>query len=530
MLKVICLQSDAGDPAVARQALIEQLDASLGIYRPQAALLFSSYEQTPPHEEALTQLLTQLHQQFPALQLAGCSMTAGFADASGYTKHGFFLTLFISDALEYSSGLVTDLKMLQADEQGFADRFQARLDDSSLDAPRVSLIFPAYHEVNGDRLVADVQGVTGDECVVFGGIAATYWSDQLMDDVASGKHQGAPDTETALQFCICNGEVQIADGALAFLNLHGELDVDVQYTYGWSIDAKQHELSVRGKIIEKINNIDAVTYLKKINHPLLSHSDFASYPFWIHENGRKPYQRDVFYDEEQGILYTGNSDWSEAGSNIAVSFSFPLGDVLEKEYKDMLDGFSDEYDFAFSVACSSRVIAQRESIGRESVDQSATFQNTPVLGGYFFGEFFPWQGTAQDEKGSLLHSCSSAVLAIKTLSTASNADTAPDSVQGGFLGSLLEERNVEIEELKNRLAYFDGQQSIAEMNLLKDVLGILLHKSRRTVNAHAVELAATFAEYYKDVRKKPYVTSRARLIAALNPLKKAGSEKFFGKK
>lgn len=534
MLKVICLQSSAPDVDVARRELLARADTELGVYRPVAGLLFSSYEQTPAHYDALTGLLAGLQQQFSALNLVGSTVTAGFAGDSGYIKHGFFLMLFISDEVVFRAGLIPDVQQLQSNENGLpAALYETmQLQNSPEHVPRACLIFPAYHQVNGDRLVADVQKVVGDDCVVFGGIASAYWSDAQMDDVAKGGSAEQLNIEDVIQFSIADGNVSLVNDALPYLNLYGDVEVDVQYTHGWSDLGDMHDLVVEGNIIRRINDVNAVSYLKRANHPLVASNNFTNYPFWIHENGRSRYQRDVFYDEDRDLLHIGNLTWDE-GVDVKVSFSFPTPKTMKEEYKLMLDGFGDDYDFAFSVACASRVLAQRSTIGEEAQWQGNKFVKTPLIGGYFFGEFFPWQ-ERQNERGAMLHSCTSALLAIRTPASKAAWGVPEDaelSDQDVFLQTNLKQNRAKIAELEEQLSFFEGKQSIKELYLLQDVVAILLNKSRRTVNAHAVELEAFFRDYIdKTGEKLPYAFTRARLIAKLNPLKKAGSEKFFGKK
>lgn len=545
MLKVICLQSSAPDVDVARRELLARADSELGVYRPVAGLLFSSYEQTPAHYDALTGLLSGLQQQFSALNLVGSTITAGFAGDSGYIKHGFFLTLFISDEVVFRAGLIPDVQQLQSNENGLPAALHKtmQLQNSPEHVPRACLIFPAYHQVNGDRLVADVQKAVGDDCVVFGGIASAYWSDAQMDDVAKGGSAEQLNIEQVIQFSIADGNVSLVSDALPYLNLYGDVEVDVQYTHGWSDLGDMHDLIVEGNIIRRINDVNAVSYLKRANHPLVASNNFTNYPFWIHEDGRSRYQRDVFYDEDRDLLHIGNLTWDE-GVDVKVSFSFPTPKTMKEEYKLMLAGFGDDYDFAFSVACASRVLAQRKTIGQEAQQQGEKFVKTPLMGGYFFGEFFPWQGTDQDDRGAMLHSCTSAVLAIKTTESdssermleAAESDALVDldddaSGHDVFLQTSLKQSRTKIAELEEQLKFFEGKQSIKELHLLQDVVAILLNKSRHAVNAHAVELEALFRDYMEKTGEKlPYPYTRARLIAKLNPLKKAGSEKFFAKK
>lgn len=390
--------------------------------------------------------------------------------------------------------------------------------------------------------MADVQKTVGDDCIVFGGIASSYWSDELMDAIASGTNESVLSTETALQFVLVNGEIIVTDDALAFLNVYGDVDVGIEYTYGWSRTKRQYELLINGKIIEQINGVDAETFLKKSGHPLVTHKDFVSYPFWIHDDSKQqPYPRDVFYDDVDGVLSTGNSQWTE-GNKLSVSFALPKADALEREYQAMLKRFDNEYAFVFSVACSSRVIAQRQTIGKESTAQAATFAETPLLGGYFFGEFFPWQMEEEGRSDAMLHSCSSAVLTMKVkgetealaVSTHKGIDVAvheAQSVNEGFLQAMLDECNESVAGLQKQLDFFEGKQSMKDLKLYQDMVAILLHKSRHSVNAHAVELEALFRDYMERTGEKlPYPFTRSRLSNKLNPLVKAGSEKFFGKK
>ncbi|MEZ5449631.1 MAG: hypothetical protein R3E89_11805 [Thiolinea sp.] len=71
--------------------------------------------------------------------------------------------------------------------------------------------------------------------------------------------------------------------------------------------------------LKRIDDIDACEFLRRMGHPLVSSGNFVEYPLWIHEEGREPYQRDIFIDQATRRIHTG---FMPLSLRYRVSFSF----------------------------------------------------------------------------------------------------------------------------------------------------------------------------------------------------------------
>ncbi len=519
MLKAVCVQTAVDSVQTMANDLLAQSDQQLGVYRPQAGMLFVSCAQSAAD---LSELLTTLQQHYPGIQLIACTVTAGFTTEAGYLHDGCFLCLLVSNTLHFQVGMVSGLSELQNRGQ-FTAVFDKQIKSHSLvQSPGLCLAYPAYYQVDGERLVADVQQVVGEDCLVFGGCSTDYWpAEQVMT---------VPDLTTVIKYpwqkmlhgYSREGKVAVEADAMPYLLVAGQFEYTLNYTCGWLDSGDRFPVSVDGTTLTRIDEMDAYQFLLKMGHPLMTSQNFIEYPLWIHEKGKEPYQRAIFLDRTYQRVYTG---FIPLESGVEVSFSYPDRETLLNEQRTALRELTDQYDLSLMVGCAARIIALREDIGLEADQHGRILKDSPLLGAYTFGEIFPRKPQAgADPPKASLNSASSATLSIRASSPLLTG-AGEEHTKLHFLQQMLAHKNQRLADCEQQLEFFENSKFSQENLFLKDCLGLLLSQSDKSVSAFSEKLESIFKQHYQE-KSALYPVSRGKLIAKLNPLRKAADRKF----
>ncbi len=525
MLKAVCVQTPTLPATLAAADLLGQADKALGIYRPQAGILYTSQ----PHDvSGMQALLSTLAAHYPGVQLIACTVTAGFTRgdtrSDGYQHDAWFLCLLVSESLQFRAGLLPAVAALQAQAgagdcaadggNAFRQAFAKEVAAQALPDVGLCLVYPPYHAVNAVSLVDDIQQVVGDSCLVFGGCSTDYWPAELALTPSSSNEYPI----RHMWHGLCQqGQVRVEADAMPYLLVSGQFDYALKYTCGWLDSGDHFPISVDGTTLTHIDDVDAYPFLLKMGHPLVTSRSFTEYPLWIHEDGKEPYQRDIFLDRTCGRIHSGFLHLNPAAK---VSFSFPDRETLLDEHRVVMGELHDTYDLSLVAGCSSRVLALRGDIGLEAQQCGTALPRSPLLGAYMFGEIFP-HGRS---KPAVLNSATSAVLAIRVVCPLL-AGVDADTVKTRFLQQLLSHKSGRIAELEQQLEFFENSKLRQENRFLADCLGVCMSLSGKSISALSEVLEGLFKQHYQD-KPAPYPTSRGKLIARLNPLKKAVAHKF----
>jgi len=498
MFKVGTYSSCKRLPEEALQELLTGFDNEFPHYRPKAAILYSSWS----HDAAqLTELLLGISAAFPGIVLVGCTASAGFTSEK-YIKEGYFLSLFISDSIEMKVGLVQDLAHLQS-SQSSAAAIEQEVNSIVLPETQLAIAFSSYAKINCEQVIAEMQVALGAECALFGAVSSDFWSESQM---ACFVDQELP-VDRMLQFCVRDGEVEVLEDALVFLTLSGALHYDVRIAAGWQEASHRFALQTEGHRVVTIQGEEACRFLREWQHPLVQDNQTSlHFSFFIHEEGREPYQRDLFYDVVAGEIHSAGELLPEGA---LISFSDADAEILRHDYREALHTIEDDYALAITMACVSRVAIMADKIDLEAAIQGVTFYNTPVIAGYFFGEIAPKES---QREGSQLLSCSSVTLCLRE---DRRGREEPQRAYREKVSGVIQQLEKQVMELERKCQLSrDGDYSFIE-----DALGLILANPKFNKNS------AELGRYLERIFRKHYQGEKAPYGIGLQTLRNKLSEK-----
>lgn len=509
MLKAITAHSTKSSGQDIICDLVTGANKQLGIYRPQAGILYAS---CPCDTEKAKEILHALCATFPGVEIIGGTVVGGFTIDSGYVKDGYFLCFLVSDTVRFTTGRITDLAQ-RIEGESLTEDFKENITASGLrENPSACLLFSAYNEIQGDILIERVQEAVPAGCVVVGGVATDYWSEQDIRTFS----QKVPPAEQTFLFYARHDAVYIRDNTLVYLLFSGRFSVDIEVSYGWSDVGILYPGRADGQNITEIDGKLPHTFLSELKHPLSSlQYDHVDYPLWFHVPGKDPFIRDIFFNRQTGAYYTQGASLP---AKFHVSFSFPTRERVIDEYQRCLNRLNQQYDFSFIVTCCAHLGVLGEEVHSEYSVTAKSLHNTPCICGYFFGEF----GPSSPNPESMLHSCSSIICCFRE--TRENLEENSQSISL-FLKEIIQEQRREIASLEKQLRFFEQGKERKAMKMTEDCLGILLCRSHRSLSSQAEQISDALKNFYRENNiDPPYATSRNRLIDHLKEIKNSGKK------
>lgn len=515
MFKAITAHSAKTDSKDVATELLRESSAQLGIYRPSAGILYASC----PHDtETLKDILQNIIEAFPEIQVIGGTVIGGFTDNSGYMKDGYFLCLLVSDTTILATGCIKNLpEVTRTNQLGHVFRTYLR-DNFLCEDPTACFLLSSYNHIDGNALIDAIHEVLPEECIIFGGMATDYWDEYDLDNFS----KKTPPIDNNLLFFVKNGSICVEDELLVFLLFKGNITIKYEVPYGWSDVGMCYPGRAEGPIITEIDGKSPHTFLKELKHPLSSDdNNNFEYPLWFHVPGKDPHLRDIFHNRSNNVYSTQGTSLP---SHFHVSFSFPTKEKVLKEFNNCLARIGGENSLVIATTCCFHQIVLGNMICEEYAEMKKFFHNTPFICGYVFGEFGPSFTTPK----SMLHSCSSVLICLQEETR--NIGESSESLTT-FLNEIIREQRKTINSLERQLRFFEGSKYNKLKTLTEDCLGILLNRSNKSLSSHAEQLSDTLKKYYENKNvDPPYATSRNRLIEHLMTLKKHSLEIIIGSK
>jgi len=504
MFKAITAYSTQTESADIVRELTEKSNLKLGIYRPKTGILYSSCSHDT---EKLAEIIEGICRSFPGIELIGGTAIGGFTEDSGYIKDGYFLCMMVSDTILLRTGRLENLsKILESNNfsQAFSAYFAKYFPGED---PAACFLYSAY-KVDGNKVIEEVGEALPKECLIFGGMATDYWT---KEDIANASNKVPPNEKTLL-FHAKDGVINITDDTLVFLMFQGDITVKYDVSYGWSDMGILYPGRGEGADITELNGQPPQTFFRELNHPLASEENSnLEYALWFHVPGKDPFLRDIFFNKATGRYHT---EAASLPSQFQVSFSFPTRENVLKEFKDCLNKLGGQHDLAIATICCTHQVVLDQQISEECREMSRLLNQSPIIGGYVFGEF----GPSATEKTSMLHSCSGVII---SLNEASENHDVKNNTFHTFLDGIIREQRQEIQSLQKQLRFFEGSKYNKVKALTEDCLGMLLNKSHKSISSHAEQISKSLKVYYeKSGIEPPYAISRNRLIEHLMYLKK----------
>lgn len=487
--------------------LVSQAHAKLGIFRPSSAIFYAS---CPQESQKLRDVLQGIGKTFPGVEVLGGMVTGGFTEDSGYVKEGYFLCLLLSDTTQLVAECIGNISTLVKTD-AFQQEFRARVHDSVKGEDIAACLFYSpYNNVNGNVLIDTIQAELPKKCLVFGGMATDYWTEQ---DLATFSKK-TPPTENSLLFFVKDDQIRVDNDSLVFLLFKGKLAAQHCVSYGWSDIGMLYPGKAENSVLTELDGKDPHLFLNEMNHPLAADEyDHVEYSLWFHHPGKDPHIRDIFFDKESCRYYTKGS---LLPTHFDFSFSYPRKENIFNEFQNGINNLGGRQALVFAFTCCTHQVVMKKDISQEHTAMVTRFPATPLLGGYVFGEFGP---SRLDQK-NILHSCSSVVVCLREQETTVHEESV---VIDSFLHRTIKEQGKEISSLQKQVAFLESEKHNKMKLFAEDCLSIMLCHSHKSLSSIGEKISQTLREYYVTKRlEPPYAISRNRVIEQLMQLKKRG--------
>jgi len=355
-------QSENIDTQTAVENVIFQCRQQMAGHQPQAGVVFAGVN----FDHRL--MLNRILDQFPAIDLIGCTTAGEFSSSYGFSDDSIILMAFYSDEVEIGIGV--GLSLSENPEAGIQTAVKQASEKLSKPVS-ICLAFPDWNSGSFDLIVKTLNLALGHDCPVFGGVAGSLWNDGL-----------AP-----VQFY----KDEVLADAMPIILFAGPLEYSFSIANSWKPVGKQAKItSAEGRQVKCIDDFKAVDFYR---HYLGDHSDPAQeFLLAVYDkNNAQSYLRvPMEYNPDGSITFS-----ESIPQGAAVQLTEALREVMIEDTEStsrQIVQQNPELAPAFAMAFSC---AFRKSVLGTRVDQELQIlqgnlpQRLPIMGFYSFGEIAP---------------------------------------------------------------------------------------------------------------------------------------------
>lgn len=363
MLKITIGHSEDVDSTDAIHEILDHCRQELEGLIPQAGILYSAigydYEV----------LLSEILENFPDIELVGCTTDGEITSQLGFTEDTIALILFYSDTIEIKAGIGHHL--LESPKQCGIDAgkmAQPKLSKS----PALSLTFPNGLEVKKDAALNALQKELGTSVPIFGGFSAEQ-----------------AEWKNTFQFY----KAEVHTNSMPVLIFGGDLQFSHGLASGWHPIGKKGQVTkvVDGSYVYEIDHQPALDFYRHYLGPLALQS--RDFPLAIYDKNQKGYYiRTVLeVDEAQNSLIISGDLTENSYIQIAeATREQMLQGAIEsiQQASNSFPGEKPEAALIFSCAARKEILGTKTQEEYQLV-QSCTEGKFPVIGFYSYGEICP---------------------------------------------------------------------------------------------------------------------------------------------
>ena len=333
--------------------------------QPQAGILFCSEDL----DHAV--ILSQLHAQFPAMELIGCTTDGELSSKLGFTDDSLILTVFISDKVEIRAGVGKNAASGgETAGREAASSAHSRLQRQS-GHEKFAIILTDPFNAGVSDVDKGIQSVLGKTFPIFGGAAAAH----------SKKRQ---------TFQFCQGE--IFTESVAMLLFAGPVAYSCGIKGGHSpLGAKEPVTQVNGNILYRIGEQRAFDYFQ---HYIGEYDLFMNYCLAVFPEGDEHYyvRSAPASDPEIGSVTLNGKVNEGAMVQIGMADKTTLIKSCQISLRQAQDAFPGKnIAVALLFSCAGRKMSMGTQIAKETQEVQTHLPNTPFAGFYCYGEFGPLQ-------------------------------------------------------------------------------------------------------------------------------------------
>ena len=369
MFQVTVGHSDAVDTLEAVDGVLATCRASLAGTTPRAGLLFAGTEYDRET------MLARVMDEWPGLQLIGCTTDGEMSSELGFTEDAITLALFSSDQVTFAAGIG---RGVGRDPEAAAAAAVA-MARGRLDAPaKLALALPDGLTADARRVLDALNAELGSDVPVIGGMSA--------DRVG-----GSKDWYSSYQFC---GREVLSD-TVPVLLFSGQLVYSLGVESGWSpIGRRMRVTRAEGQTLHELDGRPALELYRHYLGDLVEDlAGLRAYPLAVFEQGGTRFYLRVASraDPESGSIRFLADVPEGAEVQITQAIRDEIIDGVRRSVRSALSdypGAAPEAAMLFS--CTGRKIAlgtrTREEI---RLAREALPLPVPVCGFYTFGEIGP---------------------------------------------------------------------------------------------------------------------------------------------
>ena len=383
MLNIAIGQGEDIDSRSAVETAILRCKQQLQGATPQAGIVFSNID----FDHQL--ILDEIHQQFGAIDLVGCTTGGGFSTDIGFSDDSVNLILFVSDKIQIRAGIGYNASIdpVTAVETALQ---QAR---GGLAAPEtLCLTFPDATTGSPHAIIRALNRSLPPHCPVFGS--------------AASRHHETP--APTLQFF---GQ-EILEDALPVILFSGPIKYAFAISNSWKPIGER--ATITGSRGYEVHRIGKTTALDFYRHYLGQHrSPALEFPLAVYDQDHQNFiiRSPIDYHEKTGSIFF-QAPIAE-GSTIQLTEATRSRIIADTKHsvQSMIENISGDWQpsaaLAFSCATRKQILGTRISEELKTLKEQLP-QNLPVCGFYSFGEFSPLDRNLE----SLLHNCTLVTLLI----------------------------------------------------------------------------------------------------------------------
>ena len=366
MFQAIVGQSEDPWTAEAVQEVLGQIRSELPAgMLPQAGILFCSIDLDH------AAILSQLHAEFPAMELIGCTTDGEISSKQGFSEDSLTLMVFISDTVEIRAGVGKDAAV-DGEEAG---REAAHVAHSRLQRQigheKFAIILTDPFNAGVSAVDQGIQGVLGKAFPVFGGAAAAHSKKRKTH-----------------QFC----QSEIFTDSVAMLLFAGPVAHSFGIKGGHSpLGAKETVTQVKDNVLYRIGEQRAFDYFRRYvgEYDLFMNYCLAVFP----AGGDRYYVRSAPASDPEIGSVTLNGKVAE-GSMVQIGLADK--DTLIESCQTSLNQARESFRgnnivAALLFSCAGRKMSMGTQIAKEAREVQTHLPSTPFAGFYCYGEFGPLQ-------------------------------------------------------------------------------------------------------------------------------------------
>jgi hypothetical protein len=368
MLKMAVGHSDEIDPTEAIAAAIGECRSSLDGQKPQAGILFSTFDSFD------RTLVTTVREAFPGVQVMGSTSAAEMSSVNGYQEDSVTLALFASDTVDVTVGFGTGLgKDVEAACRVAADQALAATNRE----PKVCVIVTEAMVVNAQRTLEAMTRALPKDVVILGGTSA-----RGDIGVYSPSYQFADD--------------QVGEDAVALLLFSGPVLFSAAVGTGWkTIGARGTVTRSDYGAIHEIDGRPAMEFLARyidVTGPAA-----LGNPLAVFEQGTEEFYLRTTDPSDPKLGSVNLMGRVPEGAQVQLSTADTddilagTEDALDRACQAFPSGSRPEAALLFSCAVRKFLLGSRTHVEAE-LAQSILGQSVPVCGTYCFGEIGPIRG------------------------------------------------------------------------------------------------------------------------------------------